>query len=458
MWEKITSFFSSPFGQGLLNVCKALLLLALAFIVAAIVKKLVMMLMSKTKLKNLIDKADKEGDGTRIAGYIGKLVYLLVFLLFVPGIFSVLGASSIAAPILNVLDKVWGYVPNIVAAGIILTVGLLVAKLIRELLIPVFQKIKLDKLQEKAGIDVKDNAKLSNTLAYVVYVLIIIPVVIIALQALKISAISDPAVGMLNTVIGFIPNIIIGILIVGAGVWVAKLAGQIITSLIAATGVDKKLSDQLDGKAKEFVLSKIVGIVVQILIIVFFTVEGLSVLKLDILSGIGGSIISYMPKLLAAVIILALAITLASLLARFMNKNGIGRYAILAKIAIYIVAGFMILTQLGIAKDIVFWAFVIILAAVAVAAAIAFGIGGRNFAEKTLEKLDCKDDEEKACECEKECEDAEAAVEAPAEEAEEAPAEAEEEITEKAESFVEKISDSVDSGIDKIAGKFTKKE
>ncbi len=443
--EKINAFFNSTFGTGLMNVVKAVLLLVLAFVVAAIVKKLVLMLINKTKLKNLLDKADKEGDGSRLAGYIGKLVYLLVFLLFVPGIFSVLGASSIASPILNVLETIWGYVPNIIAAAIILIVGLLVAKLIRELLVPLFQKIKVDKLQEKAGIDVQDSAKLSNTLAYVVYVLIVIPVVIIALQALKISAISDPAVGVLNTVIGFIPNIIIGILIIGAGVWVAKLAGQIITRLIAATGVDKKLSDQLDGKAKNFVLSKVVGIVVQILIIVFFSVEGLNVLKLDILSGIGGSIISYMPKLLAAVIILALAITLATLIARFMDKNGIGRYAIFAKLAVYVIAGFMILTQLGIAKDIVFWAFVIILAAIAVAAAIAFGIGGRKFAEKTLEKLECKD--EPCCECKEE--KAEASEEAAAEEAEIDGG--------RAEQFAQDIANSVDSGIDKITGKFGKK-
>ena len=393
MLEKINNFFNAKLGSGLMNVIKAVLLLAIAFIVAAIVKKLVLKLISKTKLKNALDKADKEGDGTRLAGYIGKLVYLIVFLLFVPGIFGVLGADSIGQPIGEMLSKIWGYIPNLFAAGIILTVGLLVAKLIRELLIPLFKKIKVDKLQEKLGINVTDAAKLSETLAYVVYVLILIPIVIVALKALKITAISDPAVGVLSKVIGFIPNLIIGILIIGAGVWVGKLTGQIISRLIAATGVDGKLAERLEGKGKNFVLSKVIGIVVQVLVIVFFVVEGLNVLKLDVLTGIGGSIIAYMPKILAALIILALAIVLVNLITKFMDKNGVGKYTLIVKLGIYVIAGFMILTQLGIAKDIVFWAFVIILTAAAVAAAIAFGIGGRKFAEKTLDKIECKDEE-----------------------------------------------------------------
>ena len=438
--EKITAFFNTPFGQGIISVCKALLLLALAFIVAAIVKKLVILLINKTKLKNALDKADKDGDGSKLTEYIGKLVYLVVFLLFVPGIFAALGAGSIMNPVVDMLQKIWGYVPNIIAASIILVVGLLVAKLIRELLIPVFRKIKVDKLQEKAGIEVADNAKLSNTLAYIVYVLIVIPVVIIALQALKITAISDPAVNMLTKVIGFIPNIIIGILIIIAGVWVGRLAGQIVSRLIAATGVDKKLSDQFEGKGKDFVLSKVVGIVVEVVIIFFITIEGLSILKLDVLSNIGEKMIGYMPKILASVIILALAYTIASLISKFMEKNGVGRFAPLVRVAIYILAGIMIMTQLKIAKDVVFWTFIILLIGFAVAAALAFGLGGKDFAAKTLKRLSPADDE-KEDEGVSEC----AAEEAAEEEAEET-------------NIGEDIAESVDNGIDKITGMFGKKE
>ena len=67
--------------------------------------------------------------------------------------------------------------------------------------------------------------------------------------------------------------------------------------------------------------------------------------------------------------------------------------ATIAKIAIYVVAGFMILSQLGIASSIVETAFVITLAAIAVSFALAFGLGGKDFAKKTLDRVDEKIDQ-----------------------------------------------------------------
>ena len=206
------AILSAFFGEGLWAVIRAVLLLILAFIVSAIVKSLVVKLLTKTKLKDLLGKRDAE-NGEKITEFIGKLVHLAVFLLFVPGIFESLEMTEVSAPILGVLNTIWGYVPNLLAAGIVLWVGFFVAKLVRELLIPVFDKLKVNRLQEKAGISVGESGKLSNTLAYIVYVLILIPVVITALRALNISAISDPAVKMLDVIFAFIPNILAALII-----------------------------------------------------------------------------------------------------------------------------------------------------------------------------------------------------------------------------------------------------
>ena len=48
----------------------------------------------------------------------------------------------------------------------------------------------------------------------------------------------------------------------------------------------------------------------------------------------------------------------------------------------------MILNELGIAKEIVNTVFILIIAALAIAFAVSFGVGGRNFAEKVLKKLE----------------------------------------------------------------------
>lgn len=356
----ISSLLSSLFS-GAASIVQAIIFLVLAFIIASIVKSLVFKLIDKTKLKDILAKLDSVDKPDGAKQFIGKLVFLLVFLLFVPAIFSALGMSSIISPITNLLNTVWGYIPNIVAAAIVMIVGSLIAKLIRQLLIPVFDKLNVNKLQEKAGIEVPGADKLSNTLAYIVYVLILIPTVIMALTVLNISVISSPAVGMLNTVIGFIPNLIIGIIIIIIGCMLAKLAGQIVTKLIASAGLDAKLNKVLDDKYQKFTLSKVTGGIVYAVVVIFFVVEGLNVLKLDVLTNIGAAVIAYMPAALSAVLILIACLIVSSMVEKVLRKNGFSGFAVAAKVAIIIVAVFMILSQLNIASDIVNTAFELII-------------------------------------------------------------------------------------------------
>lgn len=394
MFDSFVSFFST----GAWAVIKAVLILLLAFIVASIVKSLVVKLLTKTKLNALLGKSDAE-QAEKTVTFIGKFAYLIVFLLFVPGIFESLGMDDISMPIVNVLNTIWGYLPNVLAAVVILWVGFFVARLVRELLVPVFGKLKVDRLQEIAGIEAADTAKLSNTLAYIVYVLILIPVIITALQALNISAISEPAIRMLDVIFEFIPNILVALIIIVIGCMVAKLAGNIVRNLIASAGLDAKVSKLMEGKDSHFVLSKVVGTTVHAVLVIFFVVESLGVLHLEVFNEIGNAVIGYMPYVLAAVLILVAAFVCSAMVQKALQKSGHTGYALPVKCVIYVIAGFMILNELGIAPEIVNAAFVLIVAALAVAFAISFGIGGREFAGRTLkrfeEKRDANREEEK---------------------------------------------------------------
>ena len=383
----------SAIGSGVWSVISAVLILVIAFVVASIVKSLVMKLLGKGKIDQLLGKLDSsEGDASKAGStkqFIGKLVYLLVFLLFVPGIFSALGMREVSSPITNLLNNVWGYVPNIVAAAIVLIVGCFIAKLVRQLLAHLFDKLNVNKLQEKAGIEVANTDKLSNTLAYIVYVLILIPMIVMALDVLKISVISDPAVHMLNLIFGFIPNIFIGLVIIVIGCMIGKFVGQIVTRLIASAGLDAKLTKLIDNNNKHsFCLSKFVGGVVYAVVVIFFAVEGVNVLKLEVLTNIGAAVIGYMPAVLSAVLILVICFIAGTVAEKALRKNGFASYAVVANCAIRVVGAFMVLRQLGIAANIVDTAFRMLVAAVAIAFAIAFGVGGRDFASRALKKLE----------------------------------------------------------------------
>lgn len=379
--------FAAFFGEGVWAVIRAVLLLILAFIAAAIVRSLAVKLLTKTKLKELLGKRNAESS-ERVTEFIGKLLHLIVFLLFVPGIFESLGMAEVSTPILGVLNTLWGYLPNVLAAVIVLWVGSFIAKLVRELLIPVFDKLKVNRLQEKAGIHVEDSRKLSHTLAYIVYVLILIPAVITALRALRISAISAPAIRMLDIIFTFIPNILAALIILVVGCKVAKLAGNITESLIGSSGLDTKLSKHLDGKSTSFVLSRTAGMIVHTVLTIFFLVESFGVLHLDVLTNIGNAVISYLPYALAAVLILLACYVGDSLAQKALLKNGHKALAVGCRTAIYGTGVFMILSELGIAQELVNTAFILIVAALAVAFALSFGLGGREFAGRMLKKLE----------------------------------------------------------------------
>ena len=374
------------FGAGLWAVIRAVLILLLAFIVSAIVRSAVTKLLAKTKLGK---RAEGQETGNALT-MIGKLVHLVVFLLFVPGIFDSLGMNNVSAPILGLLNTIWGYLPNILAAALILWIGFYIAKLVRELLAPALNKLEVNRLQKMAGVEVSEAGKLSNTLAYLVYVLILIPVIITALQALNIRAISEPAVQMLTMIFEFLPYLLAAVIIFVVGWGIAKLLGAIVERLIAASGVDAKLRTAMGQETSKWTLSSIVGKTLRTVLVIFFVVEGISALHMEVLTQIGATVIGYLPYVLAAAIIFIACWIANTFSKKALLKNGHKSVAFVAQCSIYTLGAFLILSQLGIAKELVNAAFILILAALAVAFAVSFGIGGKEFAGRTLEKLEGK--------------------------------------------------------------------
>ena len=152
----IQAFWNSIFGS-LPSVISAILLLILAFIVAAVAKSITVRILQKLKADKYTDKIGitDEATGSSVE-FLGKLVFLIVFLLFLPGVLDKLGMQNVSAPISSLVSQFLNYIPNLVAAIVILVVGLFIARLVRQLLVPVLKKLNVDKVQEKAGITAGD--------------------------------------------------------------------------------------------------------------------------------------------------------------------------------------------------------------------------------------------------------------------------------------------------------------
>jgi hypothetical protein len=210
---------------------------------------------------------------------------------------------------------------------------------------------------------------------------------------LGLSSITSPITSLVSTFIGYIPKIIAAGIIIAVGVFAADLVKQILVPVLKATKIDN-LQKSLGLSAKT-TLSTLIADIAKYLLILFFAVQAINALELSVLSRVGSTIINYVPAVLASIIIVIVAILAGKALENVIVKAApkAKGFAVVAKIIVYIFAGFMVLSQLGFSSTIINTAFTLILASVCVAAAIAFGIGGRDFAKHQLDKLEKKIDD-----------------------------------------------------------------
>lgn len=402
MFDEIGYTFKSMFDDLILsipNVIKALLILVVAWIVATIVKALFEKVLVKLGVGRALAKtpiAQDEEAGNSFLQSIGKLIYVLVFILFLPAVFSAVNMTEVSAPISNMMSQFIEFIPNLFAAGIIIAIGIFVAKLVKELFRRFFEALNLDKWFRKINPEQLDTESsqttLSTVLANIIYVLILIPFITIGLEALNIDTISRPIESVLNNVIGLIPNIFIAIILIVVGYYIGKLLGNLLTNLLDSVGFGKifdSLGFSNPEKANKVNIPGFLGTTVQVLVILFFTVEALSVINLHVLNTIGAAIISYIPFILSALVILGAGLFLANIVGNWVRNNTNSPIsAILLKGVIITFAVFMTLDQLHFATSIVNKAFLLILGGLMVAFAISFGIGGREFAAKQLDKID----------------------------------------------------------------------
>ncbi len=123
-------FFSNLLG-GIPNIIYAVLLLVVAFVAAAVVKSLLTKLLKAIKVENLLGKIGvNEKAAQSTVDFVGKLAYFVTFLLFLPGVLDKLGMQSVSSPIIVLANSFLAFVPKLIGARIIITVGVFIANII----------------------------------------------------------------------------------------------------------------------------------------------------------------------------------------------------------------------------------------------------------------------------------------------------------------------------------------
>jgi len=201
-------------------------------------------------------------------------------------------------------------------------------------------------------------------------------------------------------VVSFIPSLIVAIVIFVVGWAIGSLLGQVVNQIIKSLKIDNllrsaKVDEVLKRAGFNLDAGRFVGDLVEWFIIVVFLVASLDVLGLtQVTAFLNQVVLLYLPQVIVAVLILLVALVIASVMQRVVvgaamaagiqSANFLGS---VTKWAIWIFAVLMALFQLGIAAPFVQTLFTGFIVALSLAFGLSFGLGGQQAAAGFIEAV-----------------------------------------------------------------------
>ena len=204
---------------------------------------------------------------------------------------------------------------------------------------------------------------------------------------------------------GFLPNLLGFLVLLIVGFVVAKVVQAVVRKVLEKAGLDRHLHESDANKYVERFMpgaSPASGIarVVFWLVFVFFLFSAIGALKIPAVTTFMNQVLSYLPNVIAAIVIFVAAALISGAVAagitKLMGDTPTGKIAATVLPAmVMVIALFMVLEQLQIAPEIVRIAFAATVGALALGLALAFGLGGRSVAQRMLEDAYSKGREQK---------------------------------------------------------------
>jgi hypothetical protein len=346
------------------------------------------------------------GPDETVGHQLGTIAKLIIWLVGIMAALQFLGFAQVLAPINELVNEIFAFLPNLIAAGLIMFVGYVVARIVQRLLETVLIAANVDGLLARIGIGSTQGTVRTDSTAVppgttpgatrgsfaravgiLAFAILIIQIGIAALQVLGIAAISGPATAMLNEIYAALPRILAAGLWLGIAFVIARFLKSIIEAVLPPTGFDDALRSTgvLPPNA---IPSRIVASIAMIVVILAASIEAARQLGGDEIAIFLAQITALGGKVIFGTLIIVAGIFLARIVSNLVGSGtGEGGFAqTLVRYAIIALFTAIGLTFMGLADQIVMMAFGLILGAAAVATALAFGLGGRDAAARILER------------------------------------------------------------------------
>ena len=375
------------------NIIAAIAVGVIGWVIATVVRTAINAALAKTSMD---ERLSAKAGVKPLSSTIADMVYWFILLIVLTMVLGQLQLNGLFAPLTNMVDKIFSFIPNILIAGVVFVVGYIIAKVVRGIVTNLVSTFDVQKLASKAGLSEQNS--LPNIAGSLAFLVVIIPTIIAALNALQIDVIARPATNMLNKIMEALPNIFMAAAILIVTFYVVRMVANIIKGLLENTQVNQLPAkvglEQTMGDKK---ISDLVGYAIIFFAMLFAAIAAADLLGFEPISAIITMFIAFGANIILGAVILFIGFWLANIIAGVVERSEQGSQ-FLANIVRVLIMGLVLamgLKAMGIADSIVNLAFGLTLGAVAVAFALSFGLGGQEAAARFLRKMQDKMDRER---------------------------------------------------------------
>lgn len=370
-----------PVGSSTLG--HALVGLAILLIGLFVVKIFGSILSRGLKKISALRRVDNDGKVTDLTVPIASLVKAILTIFVLMAVLQHFGLTNVLAPLQEMLNEFMSAVPNMIGAGVIAYAGWIIAKMVSQLVGIGLSKLD-SQIAERTG---NSDIQISKFGSAFVFAAIILPISVSALGVLDIPAISDPASAMIEKLMAAVPNIIGAAVILLVAYFIAKFVIHILSSLLEGMNINSFANKiGLESLFSEsFTPVRLVGTAIMFFAMLAAATAAVNVLGIDVISDVFARVLQFGGGVLVGGVILIVGNFLSTMAHEKMVASGSAGLANIARIAILGLVLAMGLRSMGLADNIVNMAFGFTIGSVAVATALAFGIGGKDAAKSITE-------------------------------------------------------------------------
>jgi len=372
--------FMSTTGAYLPNIIGALIVLIIGWFIARALRSVTKSILHKTDVDNRLFKATKSNFSPE--AMISKLVYFVVMLIVLMIVLEKLGISNVLDPVKGMVSQFLNAIPKILTAGIIAFAGYMIATIVSELM--GFAGESLDRLSTKMGFSSAE-FDLGKLVKQLVFIIVFIPMLILALDKLDFNAISDPLKDMLQTMLSAIPKLIAAAILLAVFYFGGKFISNILKELLANLGLDtmsaKMGISNIVGESK---MSSLLASLAFAFIMFTGVIAATEQLEFTQMTVLLNDLLEMSGRIFFGLVIMAIGNWISNIASAAVSDNFLSMVTRMATLGLFLAIA---LRTMGIANDIVNLAFGLTLGAVAVAVALSFGLGGREAAGKQMEHI-----------------------------------------------------------------------